>query len=34
MDEALRSNDEYYIYMKLLEIFTESKRLKVQFDNN
>ncbi|XP_060864639.1 protein RRP5 homolog [Metopolophium dirhodum] len=28
MDEALRSNNEYYIYMKILEMFTDSKRLK------
>jgi len=34
MDEALRSNDEYQIYIKILEMFAESNRLKVQIDNN
>lgn len=29
MDEALRSNDEYQIYIKILDIFAESKKLKV-----
>lgn len=31
MDEALRSNDEYQIYMKILDMFTESNKLKVLF---
>ncbi|XP_060834850.1 protein RRP5 homolog [Rhopalosiphum padi] len=28
MDEALRSNDEYQIYIKILDIFAESNKLK------
>lgn len=31
MDEALRSNDEYQIYIKILDIFAESNKLKVLF---
>lgn len=31
MDEALRSNDEYQIYIKILDIFTESDKLKVWY---
>lgn len=29
MDEALRSNDEYQISIKLLDIFAESNKIKV-----
>jgi len=29
MDEALRSNDEYQVYIKILDIFAESNKLKV-----
>jgi len=28
MDEALRSNDEYQVYIKILDIFAESNKLK------
>lgn len=31
MDEALRSNDEYQIFMKMLDMFIESNKLKVFF---
>lgn len=31
MDEALRSNDEYQIYIKILDMFTESDKLKVWY---
>lgn len=31
MDEALRSNDEYQIYMKILDMFTESDKFKVWY---
>jgi len=34
MDEALRSNDEYQIYIKILDIFAESNKLKVKFEYN
>lgn len=30
MDEALRSNDEYQIYIKILDMFVESNKLKVK----
>jgi len=29
MDDALRSNDEYEIYIKILDMFAESNKLKV-----
>lgn len=29
MDDALRSNDEYQIYIKILDMFTEYDKLKV-----
>lgn len=31
MDEALRSNDEYQICIKILDIFAESNKIKVWF---
>lgn len=29
MDEALRSNDEYQVYIKILDMFAESNKIKV-----